>query len=212
MIAIIDYKAGNLKSVETALKYLGFPCCITRDKSVIAGAGKIIFPGVGAAGKAVDDLKELGLDGIMKEAFASGKPILGICLGAQIILERSEENNAQCLGLIGGEVRHFPSPLLSREDERLKIPHMGWNGVRLIRRHPVMEGVLPTEEFYFVHSYYTSPSSEEHVLGTTDYGLEFPSVIGCGSLIAMQFHPEKSGNPGLRILRNFCTWNGRHVE
>jgi glutamine amidotransferase len=211
MIAIIDYKAGNLKSVERALNKLGFPCCITNEKDEILSAERIIFPGVGAAGKAIEDLINLGLDNVLMKAFETGKPILGICLGAQIILDRSEENNAKCLGLIGGEVKLFPLSLLSVRKERLKIPHMGWNSVTLIKKHPVLEGIMPRDEFYFVHSYYPMPDSNEFIVGTTDYGMDFPSIIGNKNLIAMQFHPEKSGEPGLRILKNFCTWNGYYA-
>ena len=212
MIAIIDYRAGNLKSVERALKSIGFQCSITHSPGQIAGCERIVFPGVGAAGKAMADLRHLGLDSVLKEAFETNKPILGICLGAQIILQKSEENDAQCLGLINGDVRLFPQPLLSHERQRLKIPHMGWNGVQLLKRHPVLEGITTEDEFYFVHAYYPLPSSDEHVIGTTDYGVEFPCVIGYRNLIATQFHPEKSGRAGLRILKNFCTWNGQYAE
>ncbi|MDY6881780.1 MAG: imidazole glycerol phosphate synthase subunit HisH [Desulfatiglans sp.] len=212
MIAIIDYKAGNLKSVERALKSLGFSCRITHDKKEIMKAERIVFPGVGAAGSAIADLKELRLDKVLKETFAGGMPVLGICMGAQIILRWSEENQTQCLGLIRGEAKRFPSPLLSDKGERLKIPHMGWNSVRLTRSHPVCKDIRPEDEFYFVHSYYPFPSSSENVLGTTEYGLNFPSIIGSKNLIATQFHPEKSGPPGLRILENFCSWSGQDAE
>lgn len=208
MIAIIDYKAGNLKSVERALNKIGYPCCITSNKQEILDSERIVFPGVGAAGKAIEDLKRMGLDRMLKQAFESGKPIMGICLGAQVILERSEENNTRCLGLIGGEVKGFPYPFLLGGKQRLKIPHMGWNGVRLLKEHPVLPGIMPGDEFYFVHSYYPLPESEDHVIGKTEYGIEFPTIIGVKNLIATQFHPEKSGRAGLRILRNFCSWDG----
>jgi imidazole glycerol-phosphate synthase subunit HisH len=208
MISIIDYKAGNLRSVERALKKLGFPCRITHSKEDVLRSERIIFPGVGAAGKAIDDLRHAGLDMALRNAFETGTPILGICLGAQIILEKSEENRAQCLGLIKGDVRLFPSPLFSEENKRLKIPHMGWNGVHLVKKHPVLEGAGHFDEFYFVHSYYPMPASDQYIIGTTDYGISFPSIIGYKNLIAMQVHLEKSGPPGLRILNNFCTWNG----
>ncbi|MEE9421315.1 MAG: imidazole glycerol phosphate synthase subunit HisH [Desulfatiglandaceae bacterium] len=211
MIAIIDYKAGNLKSVERALDRLGYPCRITNDKEEILNSERIIFPGVGAAGKAIEDLRRMGLDKVLAQAFVGGKPILGICLGAQIILDRSEENNTRCLGLINGEVRRFPSPLLSDDNERLKIPHMGWNGIYIVKPHPVLAGIMPAEEFYFVHSYYAAPASEDYVLGKTEYGIEFATIIGLGNLIAAQFHPEKSGPPGLRILENFCKWDGSYA-
>lgn len=209
MIAIIDYKAGNLRSVERALKKLGFPCGITHDKKEVLNSERIVFPGVGAAGKAIDDLRNLGLDLVLTQAVETGKPILGICLGAQIILDKSEENNTPCLGLMPGEVKLFPSLLTPADGERLKIPHMGWNGLNIIKRHPVLEGIMPSDEFYFVHSYYPMPTSDQFVIGTTDYCLEFPSTIGYRNLIAMQFHPEKSGVPGLKILKNFCTWDGQ---
>ena len=212
MIAIVDYKAGNLRSVELAVKKLGFPCRVTQKAEEISGSEKVIFPGVGAAGQAMVDLGELGLDRVLKKELEAGKPIFGICLGAQIILERSEEKSAQCLGLLDGEVKLFPQPLLSDKNERLKIPHMGWNGVHKVKNHSVMEGIVPDDEFYFVHAYYPLPASEEYVVGTTDYGIVFPSVIGYKNLIAMQFHPEKSGHAGLRILENFCNWDGRHAE
>jgi len=209
MIVIIDYKAGNLKSVEWALKKLGFACRISHDREAVLHAERIIFPGVGAAGKAIADLRHFELDKALIQSFREGIPILGICLGAQIVLEKSEENNTQCLGLIGGEVKRFPSPLFSVDNERLKIPHMGWNRVQRVRRHPVLEGIRAQDEFYFVHSYYPMPAADHHIIGNTDYGIEFPSIIGHNNLIAMQFHLEKSGPSGLRILKNFCTWNGK---
>ena len=212
MIAIIDYKAGNLSSVERALKKLGYGCWITQRREEIVSCERIIFPGVGAAGKAMSDLKRLGLDEVLRYEFNAGKPILGICLGAQIILERSRENEAECLGLIEGNVELFPQPLFSEEKDRLKIPHMGWNGVNLRKKHPVLEGIAPADEFYFVHAYYPLPASDEYVLGTTCYGIEFASVIGHKNLIAVQFHPEKSGKAGLRLLEKFCTWDGRYAE
>ena len=212
MIAIIDYKAGNLKSVERALRKLGYGCRITQRREEILSCERIIFPGVGAAGKAMADLKHLGLDKVLRHEFHAGKPILGICLSAQIILERSRENEAECLGLIKGDVELFPQPLFSEKNERLKIPHIGWNGVHTSKKHPVLEGIDPADEFYFVHAYYPRPASDEYVFGTTRYGIEFASVIGYNNLIAVQFHPEKSGKAGLRLLENFCTWNGRYAE
>jgi len=212
MIAIVDYKAGNLRSVERALKGLGFPCRITHDPKEILDAERVVFPGVGAAGTAMADLRGLGLDRVLRQALEGGKPFLGICLGAQIILERSEEDHADCLGFIAGEARAFPVPLTALTGERLKVPHMGWNGLGPTRGHPVLKGTGPDDEFYFVHAYYPAPVSDNHIIGTTDYGIRFPSVIGRNNLIAMQFHPEKSGRPGLRILKNFCEWDGNHAE
>jgi glutamine amidotransferase len=212
MIAIIDYRAGNLKSVKHALNHLGFSCRITRNREEILDSERIVFPGVGAAGQAIADLIHLGLDEVLRRAFQAGKPMLGICLGAQIILDKSEENNTECLGLISGEVKSFSLPLCSKENVRLKIPHMGWNNVYLLKAHPVLDGINQADEFYFVHSYYPMPASDKCIIGTTYYGIEFPSIIGKKNLIAMQFHPEKSGNPGLKILKNFCVWNGHYAE
>jgi len=212
MIAIIDYKAGNLRSVERALKALGFPCRITSEPSEILDAERVVFPGVGAAGRAMADLRGLGLDRVLRHALEGGKPFLGICLGAQIILDRSEEDHADCLGFIAGEAKAFAVPLIASKGARLKVPHMGWNGLKQTRAHPVLTGIGPEDEFYFVHAYYPVPASVSHIIGTTEYGIRFPAVVGRGNLIAMQFHPEKSGRPGLRILRNFCEWDGNHAE
>ncbi len=212
MIGIIDYRAGNLKSVERALNKLAVPCRITADREVLLEAERIIFPGVGAAGKALEDLRHLGLDRVLIQAYEQGKPILGICLGAQIVLEKSQENNTRCLGLVPGEVKRFPTPLLSRDHDPLKIPHMGWNNVRILKPHPVLAGIREEDEFYFVHSYYTEPASETWGIGQTEHGIEFTSILGSKNLIATQFHPEKSGVPGLRILKNFSTWKGTHAQ
>ena len=212
MIAVVDYRAGNLRSVERALNRLGVPCRITQDPREIRSADRVIFPGVGAAGAAVAGLEAAGIDRVLREVVDRGTPFLGICLGAQIILERSEEDDAACLGLIPGTVTRFPSPLFGPGGERLKVPHMGWNGLRKRSNHPVLEDVRETDEFYFVHGYYPRPAAEGHVIATTEHGTEFPSVIGRGNLVAMQFHPEKSGEPGLRILERFARWDGRHAE
>jgi glutamine amidotransferase len=207
MIAIIDYDAGNLASVERAVSYLGFKCIVTNDIKTIAGSERIIFPGVGAAGAAMDSLKRLGLDSAIKQAVIDGKPILGICLGTQIIMEYSKENETACLKIIDGFVKAFPPDIKSEDGSRLKIPHMGWNGLKNIKKHPVLLGLNEDDEFYFVHGYYPYPTDSEHILGTTDYGISFASVIGFNNIIATQFHPEKSGRPGLSLLKNFCMWN-----
>jgi glutamine amidotransferase len=150
----------------------------------------------------------LRLDQSLQGAFRAGKPILGICLGTQIILERSEENGTDCLGLIRGRVIRFPEPLSDGEGRTLKVPHMGWNRVEFARHHPLFEGIDPASEFYFVHSFYPVPTEAERILGKTDHGIRFPSVLEAGNLVAVQFHPEKSGRAGLRILENFCSWTG----
>jgi imidazole glycerol-phosphate synthase subunit HisH len=210
MIAIIDYLAGNLPSVQRALESLGRESIITRNPEEVARAERIIFPGVGAAGKAMADLRRMGLDRAIIDAFQERKPILGICLGTQIILEWSEENSTPCLGLIPGKVLKFPETL-SDETGSLKIPHMGWNQVEIRQSHPVFQGVDPGSEFYFVHSYYPVPDDPLQILGETGHGIRFASVLRRENLIAVQFHPEKSGRAGLKILSNFCEWGGEHA-
>jgi len=206
MIAIIDYKAGNLASVARAINHLGFECRITNNLKEIARAEKLIFPGVGSAGQAMKDLKKMNLDKAILDYYKSGRPFLGICLGTQVILDDSEENETACLRLMSGAVRRFSSPLRSNNGNVLKVPHMGWNEVELKTSHPVFEGVARGSEFYFVHSYFPAPKNKDTIIGTTDYGINFASVLGYRNLIAVQFHPEKSGKPGLTILKNFCLW------
>ncbi len=209
MIAIIDYKAGNLTSVQRAMNSLKEEVCITSDPEVIASSERIIFPGVGAAGSAMADLRRMGLDGALMKAYEMGKPILGICLGMQIIMEYSHENNTHCLGLVKGEVKPFPGNLRNPDrDGRLKVPHMGWNSVRFLKDHILFEGVDPAGQFYFVHGYYPVPSDEKCILGETAYGFPFASALANNNLVAVQFHPEKSGRPGLKMLSNFCHWDG----
>lgn len=206
MIAIIDYDAGNLTSVARAVAYLGHRCNVTNNIEEIDRSERIIFPGVGAAGSAMKSLRRLNLDRAIADQFSRGKPILGICLGTQIIMGHSEENDVACLGVIKGTVRAFPADMRTAEKERLKIPHMGWNRIRILRPHPVLQQVDAQDEFYFVHGFYPDPADSADVIAATDYGVSFASVIGYKNLIATQFHPEKSGKPGLSILNNFCRW------
>jgi glutamine amidotransferase len=209
MIAIIDYSAGNLTSVQRALAYLDQNSVITHDPAQVLAAERIIFPGVGAAGKAMFDLKRLSMDKALLASYQAGKPILGICLGTQIVLEWSEENNTTCIGLIKGEVHRFPDTVAEKSGRPLKVPHMGWNSITLKRKHVLFRDVEPDSEFYFVHAYYPCPKDPANVLGETQYGIFFASVLFSGNLVAVQFHPEKSGKPGLKILSNFCSWEGR---
>lgn len=206
MIAIVDYKAGNLTSVRLAFEALGIPACVTDRSADILAADRVVFPGVGAAGSAMRNLSELDLAGALREVVRRGTPFLGICLGTQIILGRSEEDGGvETIGLIPGAVRLFRP-----ESPVDKVPQIGWNAVRLRRKHPVFAGIEDGSEFYFVHSYYPCPDNAPDVVGVTDYaGVEFASVIGRGNLVATQFHPEKSGRIGLRIFRNFSEWDGR---
>ncbi len=206
MIAVVDYNAGNLTSVVRALASIGYECTITDRPEAIAAADRVVFPGVGAAGAAVRSLAATGLDEAIQTFVASGRPLLGICLGTQIIMEKSSENQTSCLGILAGEVFPFPEDMTNSEGRRLKIPHMGWNHVDCRRSHPLFDGIRPADQFYFVHSYYPAPAGEDSVIATTVYGLCFASVVGFENLAATQFHPEKSGRPGLRLLDNFCRW------
>ena len=201
MLAILDYKAGNQTSVLRALRSLGIPAEITADPSVILAAEGVIFPGVGAAGQAMNQLISTGMDKVLRAVVAGCKPLLGICLGCQILLERSEENNTETLGIVPGECRRF-QPEWRDGGEPIRIPHMGWNTLEVRRPSRLLEGVSPDARFYFVHSYYTVPAPEL-VIATCRYGVEFTAMYGRPGLWAVQFHPEKSGRPGLALLTNF---------
>lgn len=210
MIAVIDYNMGNLRSVEKALQVAGGKTKITHIPKDIAKADKVVFPGVGAFGAAMAELKRLKLVEPIKDAIASGKPFLGLCLGLQLLFEKSEEaSGVKGLGILDGDVRRFK---FTRNDKRktvneLKIPHMGWNNIRLLpitcRKSPVLKNVPDDEYMYFVHSYYVKPKDRSVVLTTTDYGIEFASGVAKDNIFGFQFHPEKSQSAGLRILRNF---------
>jgi imidazole glycerol-phosphate synthase subunit HisH len=203
VIAIVDYKAGNLTSVRLAFETLKIKAEIACDPKTILSAERVVFPGVGAAGAAMRTLKELGLIDTIREVVNKGTPFLGICLGTQIILTRSEEDGGvDGIGLIPGINKRF-APL----DRFDKVPQMGWNSVKIVRQHPVLDGVQDNGCFYFVHSYYPAPSDKSCVLAETHYAdTTFASIVGKGSLVATQFHPEKSGKIGLKLLENFVRW------
>jgi len=201
MITIVDYKAGNLTSVKRALDHLGIPNQVSADPQTVINAGRVIFPGVGAAGAAMGILKERGLDVALKECFAKGTPILGICLGCQIILTHSEEDDTDCLDLLPGACVRFRV-----SDPALKIPHMGWNAVSVLRPHPLLSHLRPGDEFYFVHSFHPKPADPALVYAESDHGGPFPAAIGKDNLFAVQFHAEKSGPVGLKVLENFSNW------
>jgi len=206
MIAIVDYNAGNLTSVKLALDYLGVHSEITRDPERIIAADRVIFPGVGSAGAAMENIHALGLGQVLRQVVQRGTPFLGICLGTQIIFEYLEEDGGvPGLGLLAGTVKRFkPS---SRAD---KVPQIGWNSVTFIKPHPLFEGIDSGSEFYFVHSYYPAPADRACVLGETEYAdIRFASVVAKDNLAATQFHPEKSGRLGLQVLNNFIAWKTR---
>ena len=204
MTVIIDYDAGNLRSVQRACAEVGLTAHITNDARTVAHADRIIFPGVGAAGAAMRSLEAAGLDVALRHALDAGTPVLGICLGLQISLNRSEEGDTTTLGLIDGEVVRF-----QLDDRALKIPHMGWNEVRVVKPHPLLRKVSPGDEFYFVHAYYPQPTRRLEIYAETDYERPFASALGRGNYFATQFHPEKSGRVGLELLGCFASWDGR---
>jgi glutamine amidotransferase len=211
MIVIVDYNAGNLTSVQLALRAEGIEAVISRDPAVIASAERLIFPGVGAAGSAMEGLRDLNLDGTVRAFVASGRPFLGICIGCQVILGVSEEDGGTiCLGLLPGSVKAFKPFEPATGVESYKIPHMGWNQVHFTRAHPVIDGIPSGSDFYFVHSYFPSLETASDVLGATEYaGVRFPAIYARDNVVACQFHTEKSGPVGLRLLKNFCRWDGK---
>jgi glutamine amidotransferase len=203
MIAIIDYRAGNLTSVKLAFETLSIDATITDSPDAILEAERVVFPGVGAAGAAMQNLRELGLVDAIRTVVQRGAPFLGICLGTQIIFDHSDEDGGvECVGLIPGNVPRF-----APSDPYDKVPHMGWNAVTQTAPHPIFEGIEDKSEFYFVHSYYPAPSDPDWIIGTTDYAdVSFASAVAKDNLVATQFHPEKSGRVGLRLLKNFTEW------
>jgi glutamine amidotransferase len=207
MISVLDYGAGNQTSVSRALSFIGLEAVVTAERAVIERSSGLIFPGVGAAGQAMRNLREHGLDLLLREWVAQKRPLLGVCLGSQILLEYSEENQTETLGLIPGRVELLSADLKEEDGRPISIQHMGWNGVTLEKPCPLFAGIAPGAEFYFVHSYYTLPAPE-YVIGTTFYGQKFCSVLGRAGLWATQFHLEKSGPAGLKLLENFCRYCG----
>jgi glutamine amidotransferase len=196
-IAIVDYQAGNLHSVQKALEKFGVRPIVTSDPSQVQRADALVVPGQGACDSAMRQMRERGLEQPIREFIASGRPYLGICLGLQLLLEASDEGDEPCLGVLEGRVRKLPSGQ--------KIPHMGWNEVAFTADHPIFEGIPQGSYFYFVHSYYADPVDTTIVGGTTIYGREFCSAAMWGNVVAVQFHPEKSGSVGLKVYENFVS-------
>ncbi len=197
-IVVIDYQSGNLRSVAKALEAVGANPLVTGNAAELASADAVILPGVGSGPAAMQALAERKLTQPLIDYLASGQPFLGVCLGLQLLLERTEEGDAPCLGVIPGRVRRLPAGL--------KVPHMGWNRVEFRSEHPVLAGISAGSHFYFVHSYYADPEDRSGVAGATTYGLPFCSVYAQGNLAATQFHPEKSGRVGLQVYRNFLAF------
>jgi glutamine amidotransferase len=206
MIAIVDYGMGNLRSVSKAFEKVGFPAVVTQDSSLIEKADGLVLPGVGAFRKAMENLDHLLLTDTILAFIQSGRPFLGICLGLQLLFSESEEFSlSRGLDIFKGKVIRFPFSLpgVPPAKDSLKVPHMGWNSVRIKRENRALEGIQEGTHFYFVHSYFPVPDDPGIVATTTDYGGEFVSSVGKGNLFACQFHPEKSQSMGLRILQNF---------
>lgn len=199
MIAIIDYDAGNLKSVQKALKFLGEESIVTRKTNEILAADKVILPGVGAFGKAMEQLKKFELDKVIREVTARQTPFLGICLGLQLLFEGSQENGgAEGLHILDGKILRIP------DKPGLKIPHIGWNNLHLQNQGRLFEGISEGAFVYFVHSFYLHAGNEEMVKASTDYSVNIHASVEQGNVFACQFHPEKSSHVGLKILQNFA--------
>ena len=196
-LVIVDYGAGNLRSVAKAVAHVGGrQPVITSNPLDVAAAEALIVPGVGAAADTMDNLRQRGLVAPIRDYIASGRPFLGVCMGQQVLFEVSEEGGEHpCLGVLPGRVVRLP--------EGLKVPHMGWNQVRIVRPHHIFEDIPDGSYFYFVHSYYPRPDDASVIVGETEYGVAFPSVVARDNIVAAQFHPEKSGDLGLRMYENF---------
>jgi glutamine amidotransferase len=198
-VGILDYDAGNLTSVENALRHLGARWVLSADPDRLKDADRLIFPGDGHAATSMDNLKARGLDELLRDFTRRGRPVFGICVGSQIVLDSSDEGPASCLGLVPGTCHRLPG------GPGLKVPHMGWNTVHFEIDHPLVGGVPQDSSFYFVHSYYTVPDRVP-VLGTTDHGIKFVVGFVKDTLATWQFHPEKSGEAGLKLVDNFLKW------
>ena len=194
-IVIIDYESGNLRSVARAVERAGVTPAVTSNPETLDDADAVILPGVGSGPAAMSALQSRNLVGPLLDYIAGGRPFLGVCLGLQLLLDATDEGDADCLGLVPGRVRRLP--------DGLKVPHMGWNTVRFQREHPLWDGIPQDSHFYFVHSYYADPQQRDDVAGLTEYGLPFCSIYARDNVVATQFHPEKSGDTGLRIYANF---------
>ncbi len=205
-VVVLDYGAGNLRSVARAVEHVGFEPDVTADVRALDDAGAVIMPGVGAAADTMRHLQKRGFVEPLREYIKAGRPFLGICMGFQVLLTVSEEGGEHpCLDIVPGRVRRLGETADGSPSGALKVPQMGWNSVRQVREHPLFAGIPDGSYFYFVHSYYADPEDESLVIGRTEYGVSFASVIARDGLVAAQFHPEKSGRVGLQLYHNFLT-------
>ena len=200
MIDVIDYRAGNAPSVQYALEHLGLACRLVSDPRDLAASERIVLPGVGAARATLDSLRVQEMVDDLAARVAEGVPFLGICIGLQVLFDHSEEGDVDCLGWVPGGVRRF-------DDDTLRVPQIGWNEVRFLRDHPVTSTLPARGHYYFENSYHCVPHDADAVLGVTDYGAEFCSVVARDNIVATQFHAEKSGALGLALLRGFAAWD-----
>ena len=213
-VAVIDYGMGNLHSVAKAIEYTGAKLrkktevIVTSNAKDISQSDRVIFPGVGAIRDCMAEIKRLKINRILEQAVCE-KPVLAICVGMQALMRQSEENNGvECLGLIKGRVKHFGEPLLDSDGKLLKVPHMGWNKVSQTKSHPLWRDIPDDSRFYFVHSYYVEVEDLNQIVGVTNYSLDVVACLSEGNVFAVQFHPEKSQEMGLTLLRNFLTCDG----
>ena len=204
-VGVVDYDAGNLRSVGSALNYLHVDYLVSKDASELARCSVLVVPGVGEAASAMQSLRDRGLDELIVSHARAGGRTVGICLGCQIFVEHTEERDTECLGLLPGSVRRFP------RRPGMKVPHMGWNQVDYLPEHPLFDGIPQHRSFYFVHSFYVEPATAPDTVGTTDYAERFSAVLAKDNIIAFQFHPEKSGAYGLRLLANALKAEGGHA-
>ena len=198
IITVIDYQAGNIRSVEKALEKSGASVKVSGKASDLEKSDAVVFPGQGSCDSSMVNLRNQGLDEVLVEWINSGKPFMGVCLGLQLLLEESEEGDERGLGVLEGRVEKLP--------EGQKVPHMGWNSVRFTTDHPVFKGVSQNSYFYFVHSYIAVPKASSIIAGHTEYGRDFCSAVAFDNVVAVQFHPEKSGENGLNIYKNFVSY------
>jgi len=207
-IAIIDYGMGNLHSVAKALEHVsaGAKITVTSDPKVVENADRVVFPGVGAIRDCMHEINRLDIGRVVKQAIQE-KPVLAICVGMQALMQASEENGGiHCLDILPGQVKYFGDSHKDAQGKKLKVPHMGWNNVTQQQDHPLWHSIQQGSRFYFVHSFYVESVNPPHVVATCDYGLEFAASLQKGNLFAVQFHPEKSADAGLQLLKNFCQW------
>lgn len=212
-VAVIDYGMGNLHSVAKALEKVGegVDIKVTADAETILSADRVVLPGVGAMRDCMGEITRLGLDKVINQFVESGKPLFGVCVGMQVLLESSAENDGvKCLGILPGKVEYFGDDLRDQKTgEKLKIPHMGWNQVHQETEHPMWDDIAQDARFYFVHSYYAQPGNPDLIEASTNYGFPFTSAVSKDNVFAVQFHPEKSQHSGLALYANFLKWDGK---